>query len=498
MKQIRLLLLILSIIIVPFNSVVAQETEKVAESEQLTQSNEDPEDFDLNQDTIFNADDSIQIPDKKPMLKTLHPKFTPLDSLYERSENGTLILPDTGIENEFPVNLTFIDTIIVNPLYLPMIFNGKILPYDLSLYKPEKDGIDYSGILIPENRTFAQQLKNYDFVAQRRIDFYKNYPDKVKFSANLFGELPTAARDSEVAETYNPFKELISTETSFRLERPDIDRIQVKRRYWVQEGEHNLHFSQSYFSPNWHKGGTGNLNILTSHILRFNYRKEKVRFNNTLEMRLSTITSPDDTLRSYRIADDLLRYNADFGIDAFGKHWSYSTNVDARTQMFNNHPVNSSELQSAFLAPLYLSGGVGLKYNLDKKSEKVRHRRVRLSFNFDPASFSYKYVGHEDVDVKRYGIEEGKKSTFDIGSTITGNLIYDFNKFIHLNSKLRYFTSYHKVEAELENTLNMALTNALSTRIFFHLRYDDKVPRDEKYGYLQLNELLSFGLNYKW
>ena len=63
---------------------------------------------------------------------------------------------------------------------------------------------------------------------------------------------------------------------------------------------------------------------------------------------------------------------------------------------------------------------------------------------------------------------------------------------------MRYFTSYHKVEGELENTLNMALTNAFSTRLFVHLRFDDSVPADPKFKYLQVTELLSFGLNYKW
>lgn len=426
------------------------------------------------------------------------PSLTPLDTIYERRENGTLIMDEPADGEMFMSNMTFRDTIIVNPLYLPMIFNGKILPANISLYSEKDENSVYKGVLLPYEKSFAPQIADYDFVSKRRIDYYRNYPDRIRFSTLFFDELPAETKDSEVLDTFNPFKELISTETSFSLDAPTVDGARIKRKYWVKSGDHALHFSQTYFSPNWFRGGTGTFTLLNNHTLRLNYHKNRVRFNNTLELRLSTITSPDDTLRRYRIADDLLRYNADFGVDAFGKHWSYSTNVDARTQMFKNHPVNSRDIHSAFLAPAYVSGGIGLKYNLDKRSEKVRHRRVRLSFNFDPASFSYRYVGHKDVDVTRYGIEEGKKSKYDLGSTVTGNLIYDFNRYINLNTRMRYFTSYHKVEAELENTLNMALTNAFSTRIFLHLRYDDKVPRDPKYGYLQVSELLSFGLNYKW
>jgi hypothetical protein len=229
-----------------------------------------------------------------------------------------------------------------------------------------------------------------------------------------------------------------------------------------------------------------------------NYRKEKVRFNNTFEWRLSVFTAPDDTIRKYRIGDDLIRYYGDFGLDAFAKKWSYSTNLDVRSQLFNNFPTNSNEIRSAFLAPLYVNGGVGLKYNLDKRFEKVRHRRVRLDLHLAPLSFNFRYIGNEKVSVTRYGIEEGKKHTMDLGSTVTANLIYDFNRYITWNSRLKYFTSYEKVEAEFENTLNMALTNAFSTRFFLNLRFDDSVPPDPKFKYLQITQLLSFGLNYKW
>lgn len=473
--------------------------EKITDIEKLLQqNNKGTEPVGTNNDTFRVSGTVPQINDGGPIYRKLFTGTTSGDSTYQRRENGTLILPEDSLKREFASNLGFVDTIIVNPLFLPMIFNGKILPDDLSFYPHAESSKLYKGVLVPESKTFAPELANSEFVRKTRLDFYRNHPDKVRFSTHSFDNLPTAASDSDVIETFNPFKELISTETSFSLTAPVVDGVKFGRKYWVNSGDHALQFSQSYFSPNWHKGGTGNLTILNNHTLRFNYKKNKVRFNNTFELRLSAITTPDDTLRSHRIADDLLRYNGDYGVDAFGKHWSYSTNIDVRTQMFNNYPTNSTVLQSAFLAPLYVSGGIGLKYNLDRKSEKVRHRRVRLSFNFDPASFSYRYVGNEDVNVKRYGIDEGKKSKFDFGSTVTGNLIYDFNRYINLNSRFRYFTSYQKVEAELENTLNMALTNAFSTRIYLNLRYDDKVPRDEKFGYLQVNELLSFGLNYRW
>ena len=420
-----------------------------------------------------------------------------LDSLYRRKANGTLMLPD-NLYNQGTLNgLTFKDTIFYNPLFLPMIFTGRILPLNLSFYPPEKLNL-YEGLLIPQEKTFASNLLHAEFINKTRKNYYRKYPDRVKLSVFHLDSLPSSSKDKDVVESFNPFKELISTETSYSLDAPQVEGIKVKRKYWIYNGEHSFQLSQSYFSPNWHKGGTNNFNIVNTHVLRMNYRKNKVRFNNTLEWRLSVFTAPDDTIRKFRIGDDLIRYFGDFGVDAFHKSWSYSTNLDVRSQLFNNYPTNSKELRSAFIAPLYVNGGVGLKYNLDKRFEKVRHRRVRFDLHLAPISFNYRYIGNEKVKVTRYGIEEGKKSNFDLGSTITGVFIYDFNRYITWNSRLKYFTSYHKVESEFENTLNMALTNAFSTRLFVLLRYDDSVPPDPKFKYLQITQLLSFGLNYKW
>lgn len=436
------------------------------------------------------------VPRKDISFPTLRRKTFALDSLYRRKANGTLELPDNSLSRQSMDGLTFVDTIFYNPLFLPMIFTGKILPSDLSFYPPKDKSV--KGLLIPQDQTFAKQLRRADFVQKTRRDFYREYPDRVEASVYQMDTLPVLTTDKDVTGTFNPLKELISSETSFSLDVPQIEGVEIARKYWVFNGEHTLQLSQAYFSPNWHKGGISNFNVINNHVLKWNYKKNKIRFNNTLEWKLSVFTAPDDSIRSMKLGEDLVRYFGDFGIDAFIKKWAYSANVDMRTQLFNNYPTNSTVLRSAFASPLYITGGLGFKYNLDKKSKTVRHRRTRIDAFINPLGFSFRYVGNDKVDKKRFGIEEGHNYNYDWGSTLGATLIYDFNKYITLNSRFRYFTSYKKVEAELENTLNMALTSAFSTRFYLHLRYDDAVPADSKFKHLQVSELLSFGLNYKW
>lgn len=470
--------------------------------EKQTLSSDYPQDIDpqqpvvvlQNQDSLF----SEKVTDE-PLLQAWDSTIyrNPLDSLYFRSENGTLQLPVRFYDFDEMRDFTFRDTLFYNPLFLPMIFNGKMLPRDLSFYPLKKEDTESS--LLSPDETFASALAHADFIQRVRKDYYMQYPDRIRYSVLDFNNLPSTDNgDKIVRETFNPFRELLKSETAYSLEKPGVEVATIRRKYWVRSGEHSFQFAQNHFSKNWHKGGTNNLNFNSYHALRANYKKEKVRFNNTLEWRLSVFNAPDDSLRSYRIGNDLIRYYGDFGVDALVKGWSYSMNLEAKSQLFNAYPPNSNDLRSAFLAPLYVNAGVGLKFNLDNRSQKVRHRRFKLDLSIAPVSLNYKFVGNDLVDVKRFGIPEGKRSELDMGSTITSIIKYDITRYITWDSRLTFFTSYKNVVSEFENSLNMSLSNAFSTRIYMNVRYDDDVPPDPDLKYWQINQTLSFGLNYKW
>ncbi|MDD3780472.1 MAG: DUF3078 domain-containing protein [Proteiniphilum sp.] len=471
--------------------------------EKRTLSSDSQQDMDLQQPVIVPQDKDTLFQENvkvKPLLPAWDSTRyrNPLDSLYFRGENGTLQLPVRFYDFDEMSDLTFRDTIFYNPLFLTMIFNGKMLPRGLSFYPPKKEDKERNSLL-PPDQTFAAALAHADFIQQVRKDYYKQYPDRITYSIFDFKNLPSVASSDEIVrETYNPFRELLKSETAYSLEKPGVEVTTIDRKYWIRSGEHSFQFAQNYFSKNWHRGGTNNLNFNSYHVLRANYNKAKVRFNNTLEWRLSVFNAPDDTVRTYRIGSDLIRYYGDFGVDAFLKGWSYSMNMEAKSQLFNAYPANSKVLLSAFVAPLYVNAGVGLKFNLNKPSKKVRHRNFRWDLSIAPVSLNYKFVGNDLVDGKRFGIPEGKKSVTDIGSTITSIMKYDFTRYISWDSRLTYFTSYKKVMSEFENSLNMSLSNAFSTRIYVNMRFDDDVPPDPDLKYFQINQTLSFGLNYRW
>lgn len=470
----------------------------------------------LKQDSIINATekDSILVPiksDLDTLEKTFdtpkkNTKFTPLviktslDSLYTRKSNGTIQMSEkSGASyNSYVNKLNFRDTMLYNPLFLPVVFTGRIEDPDSAFVYPIVHD-KYKGTLVSNDFLIYQLAEKQSFADKVRRNYFLENLTDVKLSTSKLSGVKQAITDTDVREKFNPFKELLSSETSFSLEKPDVEGTKIKRVYWLKSGENSLQFSQNYFSPNWHTRGASNLNITSYHVFKANYVKEKVKFNNMIEWRLSLFNAPDDTLRSYRIGNDLLRYYGDLGLDIDSKKkWSYSTNLEAKTQIFSRHLPNKTELQSAFSAPLYVNAGIGVKYNLNKPSKTVRHRRIVLDVAISPLSLGYKYVGNNEVDAKRFGIPEGKNYILDIGSSVSSNINYTITKYISWKSRINYFTSYSKVAAEFENTLNMSLSQAFSTKLYLHLRYDDGVPADSDYKYLQVNEVLSFGLNYKW
>jgi hypothetical protein len=72
-------------------------------------------------------------------------------------------------------------------------------------------------------------------------------------------------------------------------------------------------------------------------------------------------------------------------------------------------------------------------------------------------------------------------------------------KNVKWESKLEYFTTYDTSIANWENTFDFALSRYLSTKVFVHVRYDDGVAiSDANTSHFQLQEMLTFGLNYTW
>lgn len=412
---------------------------------------------------------------------------------------------------QFDSHLTFRDTVIVNPLFMPIIFKGDYLPEDLTFYNFDalRPKSPYSG-LYPTDSVFAaeQRQKRLEEMAYKYVQ--NNHPTYFRYSEN---DLPHDMIKPRIIKK-NIYEDL-PIEVTNDADFSDVSapaRFIPERRYWTSGFESTIQFAQNYISKNWNNGGNSNLNMNTRQYLKYDYNKDKIHFTNELEIKLNMNTLPSsiDTVHPYKVNDDVVRLHSSFGYQAFNR-WYYTLDFNFKTQMINNYAQNSDKILAAFLAPLTINVGPGMKYELEKKDFKDKHKSLKFSINLQPISYDFMYSVRkgENMDLSRHGFKEKehpvegenpyKNVLNQIGSRIDANLVFNFNRNISWASRFVYFTTYEKINGEFENTLNLQISRFFSTRINLQVRYDDGVVKGDDFkSYFQVNELLSFGFNYKW
>lgn len=217
-------------------------------------------------------------------------------------------------------------------------------------------------------------------------------------------------------------------------------------------------------------------------------------FETSMQYKLGVNNAPDDTIHSYNITEDLFQINSKFGLKA-AKRWYYSINAQFKTQLLNNYRVNTNDLTAAFLSPGELNVGVGMTYNYENPRKTVNFSAV-----ISPLSYNMKMCTNSRLNETAFGIEEGKKTVSQYGSsaelTFKAKLAWNIEYF----SRLFMFTNYEYVQGDWENTLTFNFNRFLSTKIFAHLRYQSDTPRleDTKWQKWQLKEIISIGFSYKF
>ena len=402
----------------------------------------------------------------------------------------------------FDNNLTFRDTVIVNPLFLPIVFKGELLPKDLTFYKEnfwEKN--NQLPLPFTPDTLFKEEYLKKEIEDKAYKYVQSNYPDYFRYSTR---DLPQDKVIAKVIKKTHYEPELIKIESEADFS--DVDapvKFIPEIRYWTSHFESAIQFAQNYISPNWHKGGVSTLNLTNRELFTFNYNKNKVKFTNSLEIKNNLYTAPKDTLRDYKVGDDVFRIYSNFGYKAFNK-WYYTLDLDFKTQLFSSYAENQNVKLAGLLSPFSINVGLGMKYDLDKTFASSKHKKVTLSANLAPLSYTYVRTLDKNIDLGRHFDKKDGQKEFPyqqslFGSTINATMTFQFSRNIIWYSRLYYMTDYKRIQGEFENRLNMAISRFFSTIISLNLRYDDGIAKNEDFNsYLQINELLSFGFNYKW
>ncbi|MBQ7571087.1 MAG: DUF3078 domain-containing protein [Bacteroidaceae bacterium] len=284
---------------------------------------------------------------------------------------------------------------------------------------------------------------------------------------------------------------------------PDNVAIVAKKpNFWKLRGSTSLQFTQSYFSDNWYQGGEKNYSGLGMVTLEANYdNKQKVQWDNKLELQLGFQTAQSDTCHTFRVTNNLLRLTSKIGYKA-AKNWFYTAQAMAYTQLYPNYEKNSNRVIADFTSPFYFNLSVGIDYKLKKE-------KYELSVYLSPVAYNMCWVDRYKYDIRpRYGMEQHDDGTYKAtyhkyGPSVTVNSRVRIMKNVNWTSRFYVFGNIFDnkqdmyVNIEWENTLDFTINKYLSAKFFFYPKFDNSSEKYKKgRHYFMLKEWLSLGLNY--
>ena len=317
----------------------------------------------------------------------------------------------------------------------------------------------------------------------RRPDLVKNNESRLREAGSLRDDVyQELTQQVDLTEKAAPVPE--------EPEAVPVGLVVVKPNFWKFTADGYLQFLQNYVSGNWYKGGESNYSAVAALTFDLNYNdKDRITFDNKLEMKLGFQTSRTDTVHKFKTNNDLLRFTSKLGLQAH-KRWYYTLQLLAYSQFARGYKANDKFVYSDFFSPFKLNVGVGMEYKVEALNKKLTG-----SLNFLPLSFNFMYVGREAL-ISRNGIKGDHHTLEDFGSQFTANLQWKLADQVTWKTRFYANTSYHRALMEWENQFELKVSKYISANLFLYPRFDDSNVYDDDMGYFQFQEYSSLGLTY--
>ncbi len=327
---------------------------------------------------------------------------------------------------------------------------------------------------------------------------YLNRPDLVRYTDTRLKQTRDAGQiedDGVPGVRYVDLKSQVEplekeVETPQTVVDDEIELFVAKPNFWTFTGDYNVQFMQNYVSDNWYKGGSNYYSVLGTATLQYNYNnKQKVKWDNKLEMKFGLQNNESDTVNNVKSTEDLLRLTSSLGIQAH-KQWYYSGQVIVSTQFAQGRVNNDRTAYSDFMSPFTLNVSIGMDYTVATKNNKLTGK-VHLA----PFAYNMKYVDRLALSTN-FGLEEGHHTLHDYGSQMLTELAWAPISNFKWSTRLYAYTTYENFLLEWENTLTFKFSQYISANVFLYPRFDDSASRDEGSSYWQFKEYVSFGFTY--
>lgn len=263
-------------------------------------------------------------------------------------------------------------------------------------------------------------------------------------------------------------------------------------KFWTTGMLTEVGFSQISLT-NWAAGGSGSVALNSYVNAHANYAKGDMYWDNRAQFSYGFIQSFDD---GYRKSDDKIVLDSKWGYKAVNKFY-FSANFNFRSQFSPGfeYKNDASNKVSQFLAPAYLSLGLGIDY-------KPGNGKV-FSLNFAPFTGNLVIVTDSLLRAK-YGNKADEAARWALGAQLTATLNKDVMKNCKVSSTLRLFSDYlnnpQNIQINWDMQITYKLNKFLQTGLRTNLIYDDNILITDKDGHaaprVQFKEVFSVNFAY--
>lgn len=263
-------------------------------------------------------------------------------------------------------------------------------------------------------------------------------------------------------------------------------------KFWTRGMLTELGFSQISLT-NWAAGGSGSVALNSYVNAHANYAKGSMFWDNRAQLSYGFIQSFED---GYRKSNDKIVLDSKWGYKAINKMY-FSANFNFRSQFSPGFEYSSSGSKkvSKFLAPAYLSLGLGIDYKPGNGKE--------FSLNFAPFTGNLVIVT-DSLLRSKYGNKPEEAARWELGAQLKATLNKDVMKDLKVSSTLTLFSDYLNNPQNIQVNWDMQLTYKLNkffqTGLRTNLIYDDNVLITNKDGHsaprVQFQEVFSVNFAY--
>lgn len=256
---------------------------------------------------------------------------------------------------------------------------------------------------------------------------------------------------------------------------------------WTKGGMGSLTFNQVGLF-NWAAGGQSNMTLIGNLNMFANRTWENAAWENSLDLAYGFIKNnfifqPDAPITK---AEDKIEFNSKYGKKAWSEKVYYTALLSFRSQFDYGYATPGAPVYiSKFLAPGYLTFGIGLDYKPNSD----------LSLFLSPISGKITIVSDDSLAaIGGYGVNQRvdpeditsafrpgarDKSRFEFGATFRAKYKKNINENLGVESNLEMFSNYidrpQNIDVRWSNAFIAKITKYLTVNLFTDMIYDHDV-----------------------